>query len=386
MIKRVGPLLMLVALGLPGCARPGDAAPEGVLDPAGTGAGVDLEVAVLVEGLEHPWALDFLPNDEGILVTERPGRLRLVRNGVLEPQQILGIPAVWARSQGGLLDVRLHPDFTRNRLVYLTYSKSGNGGATTAVARGRLEEGRLRDVEEIFVADAWGSEGRHFGSRILLHDGYLFVSIGDRGEMERAQDRSDHAGTIVRLHDDGRVPADNPFVGDPSVRDEIFSYGHRNVQGMVRDPFTGEVWLSEHGPRGGDELNRLVQGGNYGWPEFSHGDHYDGRSIPAPGPGQGIELPIHHWSPAIAPAGMTLYTGDLFPAWRGDIFLTALTGQHLRRIRIDQERVTLEETLLAERGERYRDVRTGPDGALYLLIDAPNAGLLVLRPAGAVSP
>jgi aldose sugar dehydrogenase len=253
--------------------------------------------------------------------------------------------------------------------------------ATTAVARGRLEEGRLDGVEDVFVADAWGTGNRHFGSRLVFDgDGYLYVTVGDRGEMERAQDLGDHAGTTLRLLDDGSAPADNPFVGQADARDEIFTYGNRNAQGMVVHPETGEIWQSEHGPRGGDELNRMVPGANYGWPDYNFGDHYDGESIPDPEPGTGTELPLVHWTPAIAPAGMTIYTGTAFPQWHGDVFVGALVGEHLRRIHFENATPVEEQALLEEMGERVRDVVTGPDGLIYLLIDAPSAPLLRLEP------
>jgi len=339
-------------------------------------------VATVVEGLEHPWGLALLP-DGDILITERPGRLRLVRDGSLLPEPIAGVPQVRAQGQGGLLDVAVHPDFQNNRLVYLSYSKPGPRGATTAVARGRFDGTRLAGVEDIFVAEAWGSGGQHFGSRLLFdREGFLYVTIGDRGTPERAQDLSDHAGTTIRLHDDGRVPQDNPFVGRADRRPEIFTYGNRNGQGLALHPRTGEVWQHEHGPRGGDEINVLRSGQNYGWPAFSFGDHYDGRRIPDPAPGAEIALPVLHWTPSIAPSGMTFYTGSVFPQWEGDIFVGALAGQHLRRVMLDGERPINQEQLLADRSQRIRAVAEGPDGLIYLLVDATNAPLLRLEPAG----
>jgi aldose sugar dehydrogenase len=382
----------LLAAGCPGNdtppAQPGAAAREQA-GPAGEagpplepGAAVEHDVVTVVEGLEHPWGLAFLP-DGALLVTERPGRLRLVRDGRLEPQPIAGVPQVRARGQGGLLDVALHPDFANNRLVYLTYSKPGPRGATTALARGRLEAGRLAGVEDLFIADAWTGADQHFGSRIAFdRDGYLYLTIGDRGTPRRAQDLSDHVGTTIRLHDDGRVPRDNPFAGRAGARDEIFTYGNRNAQGMAVHPGTGELWQSEHGPRGGDELNRMVAGANYGWPGASFGNHYDGRRIADPAPGDGFQPPVAHWTPAIAPAGMTIYDGDAFPHWRGDLFIAALAGQHLRRVRVEGGEVVEQERLL-DRGQRLRHVATGPDGLLYVLVDARRAPLLRIQPATA---
>jgi aldose sugar dehydrogenase len=365
-----------------GAAADNATQPAPAEERAGEEGHVEHRVATVVEGLEHPWAIAFLPGDEGILITERAGRLRLVRGGTLQPQPIAGVPQVSAQRQGGLLDVTLHPGFASNRLVYLTYSKPGPQGATTAVARGRLEDGRLAGVEDVFVADAWGGEGQHFGSRIVFDgDGYMYITIGDRGQMQRAQDTGDHAGTTLRLHDDGRVPADNPFVGRAAVRDEIWTYGNRNAQGMAVHPETGEIWQNEHGPRGGDEINRMVAGANYGWPERSHGNHYDGRHIPDPEAGDGMQAPVHHWAPPMAPSGLTFYNGDAFPQWRGDSFHGALAGEYLSRVRIRGGQVVEQERLLEDRGQRIRDVATGPDGMLYVLVDASSAPLLRLEPA-----
>jgi aldose sugar dehydrogenase len=345
------------------------------------------QVTTVVEGLANPWGMAFLP-DGGILVTERPGRLRLVRDGVLRPEPIAGVPEVRAQGQGGLLDVALHPEFASNRLVYLSYSKPGPQGATTAVARGRLEGDRLENVQDVFVAQAWGTGGQHFGSRLVFdRGGLLFVTIGDRGdspnrgERHRSQDPGDHAGTTIRLHDDGRVPADNPFVGRDGALPEIYSYGHRNAQGMTLHPQTGDVWQNEHGPRGGDEVHLIRPGRNYGWPLITHGINYDGSPITGRTEAPGLEQPLLHWTPSIAPSGMTFYTGDAFPRWRGSAFVGALAGQHLRRVTFDGTRPTAQESLLEGLGHRIRDVRTGPDGFLYLLVDAASAPMLRIEPA-----
>jgi aldose sugar dehydrogenase len=384
MLSHCAPLMVLLTTVLVGCPGPTNGFPEQVdVDPPRDEAPVEHRVVTVVEGLEHPWGMAILPGEEGILVTERPGRLRLVRGGRLEPQPIAGVPQVRAQGQGGLLDVQLHPDFARNRLVYLTYSKPGPQGATTAVARGRLEEGRLAGVEDVFVADAWGTGGQHFGSRLVFdRQGYMYLTIGDRGTPQRAQNPQDHAGTTLRLHDDGRVPQDNPFVGRAEARDEIFTYGNRNAQGMTVHPETGDIWQNEHGPRGGDEINRMLPGRNYGWPEYMFANHYDGRPIPDYEAGAGVELPLHDWTPAIAPSGMTIYTGDAFPQWRGDVFSGALAGQHLNRVRFDGTTVVEQERLLEDRGQRIRYVTTGPDGLIYLLVDASSAPMLRLEPAG----
>lgn len=337
-------------------------------------------VVTVAEGLEHPWGMAFLP-DGGILVTERPGRLRLIRDGQLQPEPIAGVPAVHARGQGGLLDVALHPDFEQNRLVYLSFSKPGEGGATTAVVRGRLEGGRLADVEEILDADAWSGAGVHFGSRMVFdRDGYLFVSIGDRGTMQNAQDLSNHAGTILRLHDDGSVPEDNPFVGREGARPEIWAYGIRSPQGLAIHPETGELWETEHGPRGGDEINLIERGANYGWPEITYGINYSGEPITDETAREGMEQPLHYWVPSIATSGLAIYTGDRFPGWRGSLFVGGLAGTHLARVAFDGTTPAGEDRLLEDRGERIRDVRVGPDGYIYVLVDADDAPLLRIEP------
>jgi glucose/arabinose dehydrogenase len=339
-------------------------------------------VTTVVEGLEHPWGLAFLPGGD-LLVTERPGRLRLIRGGVLEAEPIAGVPEVWASGQGGLLDVALHPDFERNRLVYLSYSKPGERGATTAVIRGTFDGARLADIEEIFEADAWTRNRVHFGSRLLFdRDGYLFISIGDRGVMQEAQNLANHQGTIVRLHDDGRVPADNPFVGRSGARPEIWAYGIRSPQGVALHPITGALWESEHGPRGGDEINLIQPGRNYGWPTITYGINYNGEAITDITEKEGMEQPLHYWVPSIAASGLAIYDGDAFPEWRGNAFVGGLAGQQLARVSFDGTRSVSEETLLTELKERIRDVRSGPDGYLYLLVDAPSARVLRLEPAG----
>ena len=335
----------------------------------------DYSMVEIVRGLEHPWAMAFLP-DGDILVTERPGRVRLVRDGDLVAAPVAGAPTVRTGGQGGLLDIALHPQFEDTRLVYLSYSKAVDGSVTTAVARARWEGGALTGLEDVFVARPAMGTGRHFGSRLLFdRDGYLWITVGDMGLGDPARDPSSHAGTTIRLHDDGRVPSDNPFVGDPDARPEVFSYGHRNAQGLALHPETGEVWLHEHGPRGGDAVQLVRPGANYGWPDVSFGRQYSMLPIPDPEPGQGIELPLHHWTPSIAPSGMAFYTGDRFPNWRGDMFAGALAGQHLRRVVFDGTVPVHEEQLLADYGARIRDVRMGPDGYLYFLTDS-NDGVL----------
>jgi glucose/arabinose dehydrogenase len=336
----------------------------------------DYRVVTVVDGLEHPWSIAFLPGGD-LLVTERPGRLRIVRNGKLLPNPVPGVPKVLAQGQGGLLDVVPHPDFASNRLLYLSFSKPiGDGSsATTAVVRGRFENDRLTDVEEVFEA---ASRGRgHYGSRLAFdRDGYLFITVGDRQAPPRgdlaghpAQDLSNHHGTVNRLHDDGRVPADNPFVNQAGARPEIWSYGHRNQQGLAIHPETGDVWANEHGPQGGDELNLIKPGLNYGWPVVGYGVNYrSGSAIHEGTHKEGMEPPVHFWVPSIATSGLLIYTGNRFPDWRGSMFVGGLSGQQLARITMDGQEVVLEETLVHRMG-RIRDVRQGPDGYIYLAID-----------------
>ncbi|MCZ6915489.1 MAG: PQQ-dependent sugar dehydrogenase [Gemmatimonadetes bacterium] len=342
----------------------------------------DYRVVTVVEELERPWSIAFLPGGD-MLVTERPGRLRIVRDGTLLPDPVVGVPEVLARGQGGLLDVVPHPDFASNRLLYLSYSKplGDSAGATTAVVRGRFENDRLTDLEEIYEAVSRGNG--HYGSRIAFDsNGYVFITTGDRqvparGDLEAhpAQDISNNHGTINRLHDDGRVPADNPFVDREGARPEIWSYGHRNPQGLAIHPETGDVWATEHGPQGGDELNLIRPGLNYGWPVIGYGVNYrSGSAIHEGTHREGMESPPHFWVPSIATSGLMIYTGDKFPEWRGNLFVGGLAGQQLARLTMDGQSVELEETLVHGLG-RIRDVRQGPDGYIYLAIDDRQGGL-----------
>jgi aldose sugar dehydrogenase len=342
----------------------------------------DFQIVTLANGLEHPWSLAFLP-DGGILVTERPGRLRLFSDGALQDDPVGGMPEVVARGQGGLLDVALHPDFADNRLVYLSYAGSGEGGANTEVARGRFDGAALNDLEVIFRAEPKVGGGNHFGSRLLFaDDGTLYVTLGDRYRyMKEAQNLDNHLGTVVRINDDGSVPDDNPFVGRGDARPEIFSYGHRNVQGLARQPGTETLWSHEHGPQGGDEVNVLTPGANYGWPAITYGIDYSGAIISEKTEAPGMEQPVVYWVPSIAPSGMAFYDGEAFPEWQGDLFVGALSHLHLRRLEIEDQEVVGQEELLAGLSERIRDVRAGPDGFLYVLTDSAEARLLRLEPA-----
>lgn len=336
--------------------------------------------SVVVEGLEHPWSFALLPGGE-ILITERPGRLRVVRDGRLVAAPVAGLPAVHVQNQGGLLDVVLHPGFADNGFVYLTYATLCDGGSTTAVGRGVWRDGALVGFEELYAAAACADSGHHFGSRLVFDGvGHMFLSVGDRGAMARAQDPRDNVGNTLRLHDDGRIPADNPFAGSDRGHAAVWSYGNRNIQGMARHPRTGELWATEHGPRGGDEVNVIRPGVNYGWPAATLGVNYNGSTISDRSHQEvGATMPVHHWTPSIAPSGMAFYTGSPFDGWQGDMFVGALAHQHLARLRFDGHRVVEHEKLL-ERIGRVRDVRVGPDGLLYILIDAPNGRLVRLEP------
>ncbi|MCH8552349.1 MAG: PQQ-dependent sugar dehydrogenase [Natronospirillum sp.] len=339
----------------------------------------DFSLDVVVDGLEHPWSMAFLPSGD-ILVTERPGRLQVIRDGN-KYAEVSGLPDISAQGQGGLLDLALHPDFEDNGWLYMSYSAEVSGGGLhTHVARGQYSDGELSNVEVLFAGEPGMSGGRHFGSRIVFDgDGYLYLTIGDRGVMESAQDTMGHAGTTVRLHDDGSVPDDNPFVGDDSGLDEIYTWGNRNAQGMAIHPETGEVWQNEHGPRGGDEINVIRGGLNYGWPEVTTGTNYDGSTITGETSHPDMEDFILDWTPSIAPSGKAFYTGDQFPNWRGDLFVGALAGQRVQRLRFDGTDLVEQEDLLLDFA-RIRDVRDGPDGTLWLLTDESDGRLIRLEP------
>ncbi len=352
-------------------------------DPVVTSEEHSFRVVILTQGLEFPWGLAFLP-DGRRLVTERPGRLRLVAaDGALDPKPVDGLPPIAIHGQGGLLDVALHPQFAENGWVYLSYAARGEGGIGTEVARGRLAEHRLENVEILYRQQPKSGGGRHFGSRLVFdRQGYLYITQGDRGEMERAQQLDDLAGKIVRLHDDGRIPADNPFVKQAGARPGIYSLGNRNVQGAALHPITGELWAHEHGPQGGDEVNVIRAGRNYGWPVITYGVEYViGTKIGEGTHKSGMEQPLHIWVPSIAPSGMAFYGGDRFPRWRGDLFVGALRDQMLVHLRFDGEKVRKEERLLKNELGRIRDVRSGPDGYLYLLTDASDGVIARLEPA-----
>ena len=342
--------------------------------------GLSLSTEIIAEGLSSPWALAFLP-DGALLVTERSGTMRILREG-RKSNPLQGVPKVFARGQGGLLDVALAPDFAQSGLIYFTYSEPGKGGAGTALARARLERkgngGRLEDVKIIFRMNRKTSRGQHFGSRIVVApDGKLFLTLGERGERDRAQDFSDHAGSVIRINADGTVPSDNPFVGTANALPELWSKGHRNPQGAVWDPITRSLWITEHGARGGDEVNRPESGKNYGWPVITYGRDYSGAEIGKGTAAKGYEQPLHYWDPSIAPSGLAVYQGDMFPEWQGDLLAGALKYEMLVRLDRDNNgQIVGEERLLKGAFGRIRDVRVAPDGSIFLLTDDENGKVI----------
>lgn len=344
---------------------------------------LELIVTTVAEGLQTPWGLAFLP-DGGMLVTERPGALRIVDGAGQLSSPLAGVPRVHAQGQGGLLDVVLGPDFDTDRRIYFSYAQPTGRGARTAVARARLnaEALRLDEVEVIFVQNEDPPGRHHFGSRLVFDgDGMLYVGMGDRSQYrDQAQALDSHLGKVIRIHPDGSVPEDNPFVGRDDVQPEIWSYGHRNIQGAALHPETGVLWTHEHGPQGGDEVNVGKAGANYGWPEITHGREYvTGRRIGEGTERDDVEPPVIQWTPSIAPSGMAFYTGDAFPQWQGNLFVGALRGQLVSRLVLEGDRVVHEERILNELRSRIRDVRAGPDGRIYLL-DESNGRILRLDP------
>jgi glucose/arabinose dehydrogenase len=356
-------------------------AQEAPRSPTPGAAKLALKVTDVARGLEHPWGLAFLP-DGRMLVTERPGRLRIATLEGTLSEPLTGVPPVYARGQGGLLDVALSPGFAQDRLVYLSFSEPGEGGAGTAVARGRLGERGLESTQVVWRQQPKVEGPNHWGSRLVFRpDGTLFVTLGDRyGQRERAQDLSVTIGKVVRVNPDGSIPRDNPFVGRNDARPEIWSYGHRNVQAAALDA-RGQLWTVEHGARGGDELNNPQPGKNYGWPVITYGVDYSGARIGIGTAKAGMEQPVYYWDPVIAPSGATFYTGSAFPDWRGDLLIGALSPGRLVRLRLQDGRVGLEERYLAEVGERIRDVVQSPDGGLYLLTDSSRGRILRVDPA-----
>lgn len=366
---------------------------EGQTRAPGLDSQVQLDVRVVASGLDNPWAVEVLP-DGRFLVTERSGSLRIIGADGSKSAPATGLPEVFYKGQGGLLDVALDPQYASNHTIYWSYSEPRQGGNGTALARGVLvEEGdslAVRDVKVIFRQMPTFESNLHFGSRIVMNpDGTLFLTLGERSlpaSRVQAQDLGSHFGKVVRINPDGSVPADNPFTGRSDAKPEIWSYGHRNVQAAALDPATGKLWTIEHGPRGGDELNQPQAGLNYGWPVISYGIDYPGGKM---GEGitarEGMQQPVYYWDPVIAPSGMMFYQGDLFPQWKGSLFVGGLGGKKLVRLKLEDDKVVGEEWLLQDRDLRLRDVQQGPDGTIYVVADGADSPLLAVRPAGSTA-
>jgi glucose/arabinose dehydrogenase len=350
----------------------------------------DFQQVTVAENLEHPWGLAWLPEGD-LLITERSGRLRIVRDGVLDSTPIPGVPDIFAQGQGGLLDVAVHPRFAENRLVYFTYSQGNTSANRTQIARATFDGNALSDWQVIFEVSQTKARGQHFGARLVwLPDGTLLASIGDGGNppvslegefiRQQAQNLGSHLGKVIRINDDGSIPPDNPFANDAEAAPEVWSYGHRNIQGLAVDTTTGQVWATEHGARGGDEVNQLAAGENYGWPVATHSREYSGGLISPETSLPGMVDPKVIWTPSIAPSGLAIYRGDAFPAWQGDLFAGGLVSQDIRHIDLDDAGNVVNEVSISI-GQRVRDVRQGPDGLLYVLTDEPNGRLIRLEPA-----
>jgi glucose/arabinose dehydrogenase len=335
-------------------------------------------VVRVMNNLENPWGMTWLP-DGRMLITERPGRLNLVEGETVTT--VSGLPEIQARGQGGLMDVALHPEYERTGWIYFTYTAPGDDGNGTVLARGKLDGTAMTSIETLYEQTPFVDSGRHFGSRIVFaNDGTLFFGIGDRGQRDPALDTENSIGNIFRLNLDGSIPDDNPFVGQDGYRPEIFAYGVRNPQGMALHPQTGQLWEHEHGPHGGDEINLIEAGNNYGWPAITYGDEYSDQSPIGGTEAPGMEQPVTYWDPSIAPSGMAFYTGDQFPGWENQMFVGALAHQHIRRVVLDGNEVVQQEELLRNEIGRIRDVRVGPDGYLYALTDASDGALYRLEP------
>ncbi len=331
-------------------------------------------VDTLTSALKNPWGMVFLP-DNRVLVTEREGEIRIFQDGKMLEEKIQGVPEVFSQGQAGLLDIKLHPDYEQNGWIYFTYSKPGQGGAATALSRAKLQGNSFTEVEDIFVAEPFINSNVHFGSRIAFDGkGHIFVSTGERGEKPNAQNLGNHYGKVLRLNEGGGVPDDNPFVKDANAKPEIWTYGHRNVQGMVYDAQNNLLWAHEHGPKGGDEINLVEKGNNYGWPKVTYGIDYDGSVITDQKEMEGIQNPIHYWDPSIAPCGMALVTSDKFPNWKGNLLIGALAHQHVARVELNDKKFASEEKLLDKVG-RVRAVAESPDGFIYVATEG--TGLLL---------
>lgn len=340
----------------------------------------EIEVRLVARGLNFPWGMTFMP-DGNLLVTERVGRLRIVSPDGQVSEPIKGVPKVFSMQQGGLLDVEIDPNFASNQIIYLSYAEPEGAKAGTAVAKAKLVDDRLENLQVIFRQIPKTVGAQHFGSRLIFApDGNLFITLGDRAKyIEESQNLSNHLGKLIRIRPDGSIPKDNPYVENTKAKPEIWSYGHRHIQGAAINPKTGDLWLHEHGPRGGDEINIPKPGKNYGWPKASYGVHYSMIPIKDEHEEQGFEEPIYYWTPSIAPSGMIFYNGNLFPGWRGNLFVGALAGRHVARLVVDGDKIAGEEQLL-QNTLRFRDVEQGPDGAIYLLSDEEDGKILKVVP------
>lgn len=355
------------------CSQPLSTQPDAII------AQTAIKVTEVATNLDNPWGIAILP-DGSMLVTEREGRLRVIRDGTLLPVPVGGVPAIYNEGQGGLLDVVLHPDFATNNLVYLSFSKGTKDANHTSVVRGTYDGGRLNNIQTVFDATPERTTSAHYGGRMLfMADKTLIVTLGDGYQYkDEAQDLTNDLGKIVRLTDTGQAAPGNPFIGQHGKRPEIYSYGHRNVQGIALDRATGRLYQHEHGPKGGDEVNLISAGKNYGWPVITYGVDYSGAPISLKNKQDGMEQPLVYWVPSIAPSGMVFYTGDMFPAWKGDLIVTALAGQHVRRVNLENGAVVSQETYLTDREERYRQVVQAPDGSLLVLTDDSQGKVLRL--------
>lgn len=376
-IERLSFLLAagMSALLLASCALPeaGPAPVEPLLEKdasiSGPGEPTQIRVRTLLEWLKEPWGMDFLP-DGRLLLTEKPGIMKIVTPGTWTTGEVSGLPAVVSEGQGGLLDVLVHPNFKRNQMVYFSYTVAVDKGFTTRVSRGKLRDNALVDVEELFTAKPAYAERRHFGSRLLLDQGHLYITVGDRGNRDKAQSLLSHSGKVIRLTEIGGIPVDNPFVGKAGALPEIFSYGHRNPQGIARHPDTGEIWISEHGPQGGDEINILKSGANYGWPLITYGEEYGGGQIGEGTHKPGMEQPLIYYTPSLATGGIAFYFLDTYPGWGPSLLVSSMRLTRINRLELNADGSLGRETrLLSNLDMRIRDVQVGPDGLIYALAD-----------------
>jgi len=370
------PCWLAVIVTIVSCSTDKEEAPQGAIVQSEK---QKFQVDTITNQLKNPWGIAFLP-DGRILVTEREGEIRIVEDGKLLDEKIQGVPAVYAKGQGGLLDIQLHPNFKENAFIYLSYSKPVADSGGTVIARAKLDGNSLTNLEELFQSVPLGSSEVHFGSRIVFDgNGYMFFTSGERGKKENAQDLTNHLGKVLRLHDDGKVPSDNPFINVIGAKSEIWSYGHRNLQGLYYDKTTGTLWEHEHGPKGGDELNVVIKGKNYGWPVITYGINYDGSIITDLKEKDGMEQPVRYWVPSIAPCGLTMVTSDKYPGWKGNLLVGALAHQLVARVEIADNKFVKEERLLENIG-RVRAVVESPDGYIYIAMENPGK-LVRLVPA-----